>query len=170
MSAYLVANTSLSVIARSVEHFANRTTQFGENALWKTMDTYHNHFLTAASYGDTEIRMAGKLFAKLVEVNMLSLLERYDDAEVCWGVTAKSYTYDPFAPVVSMPVVIDLLDNWQYQASEGVAVETDFYKLTVEIQNKLAREYVRRTRPYTETVWGIDNYSELEGIPGALDI
>lgn len=113
--------------------------------------------------------MAGKLFSKLVEINMLSLLERYGDADKEWGTSAKAYTYDPYAPVVSVPVLIDLLDNWQYQSCEGVAAETDFYKLTETIQNKLAREYVRRMRPYTDTVWGIDDYSELDRIKGAYE-
>jgi hypothetical protein len=169
MSAYLVADKSLSVCARSIEHFAERKPQFGTNAIWQALDRYHNHFLTQPSYGDAEAQIAEKLFSKLVEINMLSLLERYDDADACWGTSARAYTYDPGAPVVAIPVLIDLLDNWQYQSCEGMAVETDFYKLTVEIQNRLAREYVRRTRDYTDTVWGIDDYAELNGIKGAYE-
>lgn len=166
MSAYLVADKSLSVIARSIEHFTNLTPHYGTNDLWKALDTYHNHFFTKPTYGETQVQMAGKLFSKLLETNMLSLRARYD-ADARWGAREQAYTYDRAAPVVAIPVVIDLLDNWQYQACEGVAVETDFYKLTVEIQNRLAREYVRRTKPYEGTVWGIDDYAELDRITGA---
>jgi hypothetical protein len=108
--------------------------------------------------------MAGKLFSKLLEINMLSLRERYDDADALWGESATAYKCDPSAPVVSIPVLIDLIENWQYQACEGTAVETDFYKLTEAVKAKLALEYVQRTKPDEDTVWGISDYMELDQV------
>jgi hypothetical protein len=168
MSAYLVSDKSLSVMAKSIEYWASQKPELeNHNALWKALNDYHDRYLTQPTHGSAEVFMAEKLFANLLRFNMISLRERYDDADEHWGKTAITYEFDGEAPIVSIPVVIDLLDNWQYQACEGAAAETDFYKLTEVVKARLALAYVKKTRPYEDTVWGIDEYSELDTVKDA---
>lgn len=164
MSAYLVSDKSLSVITKSILHYADTAIDHVKY-LYNVIEKYHNGYLIKKSeYSD---RKPGEnLFYKLLEINLLSLGQRYEDIKD-WSQDSESYKYDPKAPVVSIPILIDLLDNWQYQACEGCANETDFYKLTEKIQDTLSRMYVKINKRH-ETVWGIDTYKELEDIPGAV--
>ena len=143
MSAYMVTNETVSVIAASIKEWVTRS-GIGQYIL----EQYHHGYLDIDN-PEFEQRLHGKL----VELNALSLFERYGDK-----VDTSAYIYDINSPVVSIPMLLDLLRCWMYQSCEGVAVESDFYKLIELLAGKLAIEYIGNQR---ETIWGIDSYNDI---------
>lgn len=149
MSAYLISTKQASVIAKSLYHYAKKSAE--EINLGYHFNKYHAQESGSWLSLDSE-NWADKLFSLLMSTNELSLSERYNNQK------KNDFEYDSKAPIVSIPCLIDLISNWSYQSCEGVAMETDFYKLMMTVQGKIAIYYAKQGR---ETVWGIDDYSDL---------
>jgi hypothetical protein len=151
MSAYLISTKQASVIAKSLYHYSKELAD--EINLDYVFNGYHEQMGSWLSL-DSE-NWQEKLFSLLMSTNELSLSERYNDK------AKNDFKYDEKAPIVSIPCLIDLISNWSYQSCEGVAEETDFYKLMMKVQGKIAIYYAKQGR---ETLWGIDDYSDIDNV------
>lgn len=160
MSAYLVSNQCMSVIAKSIVNYA--TSPRDEfYAVQSLLNKYHNETgnidMGWLSVKDTACEE--KLHSLLTHINMISLHERYEDVKD-WQESADKYEYDKLAPVVDIPTLIDFIDCWEYQSCEGIGNETAFYKMMSEIKKQLALVYVKRMGK--AEYWGISEYSEIK--------
>lgn len=165
MSAHLVATESLSVITKSILHYAEfRGDYHSDNAIKRTLAKYHNESSVSQSWLDPDgAEFEDRFYTLLLNINLLSLGCRYGEDEIKdWTTQPDVYKYDNQAPIVTIPVLINLIDNWSYQACEGVAAETDFYKLIQQLKSKLALAYIDQVQRDQKTYWGIDSYTELE--------
>jgi len=169
MSAYLVSTESISTMVKSILHHAEfRGDHHSDNAIKKTLQKYHNEGIAKNIDGHNWLDTDGsefeqRLYDLLLNINLLSLGCRYgEDQTKDWTTEPDRYKYDNKAPVVKIPALINLIDNWMYQACEGVASETDFYKLMQDIKSKLALAYIDQQQKDKKTYWGIDSYEELK--------
>jgi hypothetical protein len=157
MSAYLTTNETLSVITKSITHYATQK-RYGESSIAVILNKYHSINETKGWLNVDNKEFEERFYSLLLQINLVSLGQRYEDIKD-WTTDANKYKFDKLSPVVSIPALVNLISNWEYQSCEGIANETDFFKMIVEIKKELALLYLKRDEI---KYWGIDKYSELE--------
>ena len=154
MSAYLTSKETRSIITKSIKHYSKNSEIYLEYPLKKYHSKNEMEWLNPENK-----EFEQRFFYLLTNVNMVSLGQRYDDID-SWGDEAKNGEYDKNAPIVKIPFLIRLMDNWTYQSCEGLAEETDFYKLIQELKSKLAFYFLEKNHPVE--AWGVDSYEEIK--------
>lgn len=156
MSAYLVSDKQLSVMAKSLAYYCNRhpfTKSFMLHKLRYTVNSEEFDNLTDAW-------MAEKFFKRMLNLNVFSLAERYEENTFDKvSEDNETYKYDDNAPILEIPALIKLIENWQYQSCEGNAENTQVYILFEVLKNELAVFYATKN---LKGYWGVNDYSDIK--------